>query len=85
MSTNKIMNVCFGTTNPNQQDKKFYSQHGILVFGTNDKGEERISLKLSSMPIDADSTLRLLVGPTAKPDYVETVWRTWMVSLFKLQ
>ena len=35
-------------------DKKFYSQHGILVFGTNDKGEERISLKLSSLPIDAD-------------------------------
>ena len=54
MSTNKIMNVCFAAVNPNQPDKKFYSQHGILVFGTNDKGEERISLKLSSLPIDAD-------------------------------
>jgi hypothetical protein len=54
MTTNKIMNVCFGTTNPNQPDKKFYSQHGILIFGTNDQGEERISLKLSSIPIDAD-------------------------------
>ena len=54
MSTNKIMNVCFGTTNPNQPDKKFYSQHGILVFSTNDKNEERISIKLSSLPIDTD-------------------------------
>jgi hypothetical protein len=54
MSTNKIMNICFGTTNPNQPDKKFYTQHGIVVFGVNDKGEERISLKLSSIPIDAD-------------------------------
>ena len=54
MSTNKIMNVCFGSTNPNQPDKKFFTQHGIVVFGTNDKGEERISLKLSSLPIDAD-------------------------------
>jgi hypothetical protein len=48
------MNICFGTTNPNQPDKKFYTQHGIVVFGVNDKGEERISLKLSSIPIDAD-------------------------------
>lgn len=54
MSTHKVLNVCFGATNPNQPDKKFYSQHGILVFGSNDKGEERISLKLSSIPIDAD-------------------------------
>ena len=54
MTTNRILNVCFGSTNPNQPDKKFYSQHGILVFGTNDKGEERISLKLSSLPIDPD-------------------------------
>ena len=54
MTTNKILNVCFGSTNPNQPDKKFFTQHGIVVFGVNDKGEERISLKLSSLPIDAD-------------------------------
>lgn len=54
MSTNKIMNICFGAVNPNQPDKKFYTQHGIVVFSTNDKGEERISIKLSSIPIDAD-------------------------------
>jgi len=54
MSTNKIMNVCFGAVNPSNPDKKFFTQHGIVVFGTNDKGEERISLKLSSLPIDAD-------------------------------
>ena len=54
MSTNKIMNVCFGAINPANPDKKFYNQHGILVFSTNDKGEERISLKLSSLPIDTD-------------------------------
>ena len=56
MSTNKIMNICFGSTNPANPEKKFYSQHGIVVFGTNDKGEERISIKLSSVPIDADFT-----------------------------
>ena len=54
MSTNKIMNLCFGAVNPANPEKKFYSQHGIVVFGTNDKGEERISIKLSSIPIDAD-------------------------------
>jgi hypothetical protein len=54
MPTNKIMNVCFGAVNPSNPDKKFYTQHGILVFSTNDKGEERISLKLSSIPVDAD-------------------------------
>ena len=53
MTTNKIMNVCFGATS-NQSDKKFYTQHGILVFSTNENGEERISLKLTSLPIDAD-------------------------------
>lgn len=47
------MNVCFGTTS-NQSDKKFYTQHGILVFSTNEQGEERISLKLTSLPIDAE-------------------------------
>ena len=31
MTTNKIMNLCFGTTNPNQPDKKFFTQHGIVV------------------------------------------------------
>ena len=63
MTTQRIMNVCFGSTNPNQPDKKFYSQHGILVFGTNDKGEERISLKLSSLPIDPDFNGWLSVFP----------------------
>ena len=51
MTTTRVLNVCFGSTNPNQPDKKFYSQHGVLIFGTNDQGEERISLKLSSLPI----------------------------------
>ena len=55
MTTNKIMNICFGAVNANS-DKKFYTQHGIVVFGTNDQGEERISIKLSSLPIDADFT-----------------------------
>ena len=51
MTTTRVLNICFGSTNPNQPDKKFYSQHGVLIFGTNDQGEERISLKLSSLPI----------------------------------
>ena len=51
MTTTRVLNVCFGSTNPNQPDKKFYSQHGVLIFSTNDQGEERISLKLSSLPI----------------------------------
>jgi hypothetical protein len=63
MTTQRIMNICFGSTNPHQPDKKFYSQHGILVFGTNDKGEERISLKLSSLPIDPDFNGWLSVFP----------------------
>ena len=63
MNTTRILNVCFGSTNSNQPDKKFYSQHGILVFGTNDKGEERISLKLSSLPIDPDFNGWLSVFP----------------------
>ena len=63
MTTTRILNICFGSTNPNQPDKKFYSQHGILVFGTNDKGEERISLKLSSLPIDPDFNGWLSVFP----------------------
>ena len=54
MSTHKIMHVCFGSTHASQPDKKCYTQHGILVFGTNDHGEERLRLKLSSIPIDAD-------------------------------
>jgi hypothetical protein len=33
------------------------------VFGTNDKGEERISLKLSSLPIDPDFNGWLSVFP----------------------
>lgn len=63
MNTTRILNVCFGSTNPNQPDKKFYTQHGILVFGTNDKGEERISLKLSSLPIDPEFNGWLSVFP----------------------
>ena len=51
MATTRVLNVCFASSNPNQPDKKFYSQHGVLIFGTNDQGEERISLKLSSLPI----------------------------------
>jgi hypothetical protein len=54
MTTTRVLNICFGSTNPNQPDKKFYSQHGVLIFGTNDQGEERISLKLSSLPISEE-------------------------------
>ena len=63
MTTQRIMNICFGSTNTNQTDKKFYTQHGILVFGANDKGEERISLKLSSLPIDPEFNGWLSVFP----------------------
>jgi hypothetical protein len=70
MSTNKIMNICFGSVNPANSDKKFYTQHGIVVFGVNNEGEERISIKLSSLPIDADFNGWFSVFPPKDKDPV---------------
>ncbi len=48
------------TTNPT---KKYWMQHGILIFGVNNKGQEIISIKLNSLPIAANFEGWLSVFP----------------------
>ena len=49
----KIMNICFGRERQDS-DKKSWSNHGIVLFSTDDEGNEPISIKLNSLPIDKD-------------------------------
>ncbi len=54
MSTKRILNLVTSRPDANNPDKRRWQQHGILILGTNSQGEERISVKLNSLPIAAD-------------------------------
>ena len=51
MHDRRIYNIVTSKSDPNNPDKKYWSQHGILMVGLTDNGEERITLKLNSLPI----------------------------------
>jgi len=50
----RILNLVTSRPDANNPDKRRWQQHGILILGTNSQGEERISIKLNSLPIAAD-------------------------------
>ncbi len=54
MADKRILNIVTSKPDSTDPTKKHWSQHGILIIGINDQGEERISLKLNSMPISTD-------------------------------
>ena len=54
MSDKRILNIVTSKPDPNNPEKKYWSQHGILIININEHGEERISLKLNSIPLGAD-------------------------------
>ena len=54
MSEKRILNIVSSRPDINDPTKKHWSQHGILILGSNEQGEERISLKLNSLPISND-------------------------------
>jgi len=50
-----LYNIAYGKPDPTSEDgKKFWTTVGILIIGQNESGEERISMKLNSIPLDAD-------------------------------
>jgi len=50
-----IYNVAYGKPDPSSEEgKKFWTTVGILIIGENDEGEQRISLKLNAIPLDAE-------------------------------
>ena len=51
MSQKRILNIVTSRPDANNPDKKHWQQHGILILGINNLGEERISIKLNSLPI----------------------------------
>ncbi|MCF6251213.1 MAG: hypothetical protein L3J75_08095 [Methylococcaceae bacterium] len=51
----KFYNIAYGKPDPSSEEgKKFWTTVGILIIGQNDEGEERISMKLNSIPLDAE-------------------------------
>ncbi len=54
MTDKRILNIVTSKPDPNNPEKKYWSQHGILIISINENGEERISLKLNSIPIGVD-------------------------------
>jgi len=55
MSEKRIMNIAYGRPDINSEEgKKFWTTVGILIIGQNDEGEERISIKLNAIPLDAE-------------------------------
>ena len=54
MSEKRFFNIATSRADTNNPDKKYWTQHGILIWSTNDQGEERIAIKLNSFPIGAD-------------------------------
>ena len=54
MSDKRILNIVTSKPDPNDPNKKYWSQHGILIININEQGEERISLKLNSIPLGVD-------------------------------
>jgi len=64
MSEKRIMNIAYGRPDINSDEgKKFWTTVGILIIGQNDQGEERISLKLNAIPLDAEFDGWLSVFP----------------------
>ena len=51
MHDKRIYNIVTSKTDPNHSDKKYWNQHGILMIGLTDNGEQRITIKLNSLPI----------------------------------
>jgi len=50
-----LYNIAYGKPDPSSEEgKKFWTTVGILIIGQNDEGEERMSIKLNSIPLDAD-------------------------------
>lgn len=54
MSEKRILNIVTSRPDANNPDKKYWSQHGILILAINEQGEERISIKLNSFPIGSE-------------------------------
>jgi len=50
----RIMNISYGRADHTSDGKKYWTPCGILVIGQNEEGEERISIKLNAIPLDAD-------------------------------
>jgi len=50
----RIFNIVSSRTDTTNPTKKYWMQHGILIIGTNSQNEERISIKLNSLPIAAE-------------------------------
>ncbi len=52
MSKNtKVMNISFGSTNPNDPAKKYWQTVGAFFITTTDTGEQRYSIKLNCLPL----------------------------------
>jgi len=50
-----LYNIAYGKPDPSSEEgKKFWTTVGILIIGQNDEGQERISMKLNSIPLDAE-------------------------------
>ena len=54
MSEKRFFNIATSRADTNNPDKKYWSQHGILILTTTSQGEERIAIKLNSFPIGAE-------------------------------
>lgn len=54
MTTKRILNIVTSKPDTNNPNKKHWLQHGILLIAINNEGEERISIKLNSLPIATD-------------------------------
>ena len=54
MSEKRFFNIATSRPDTNNPDKKYWSQHGILILTTTSQGEERIAIKLNSFPIGAE-------------------------------
>jgi len=54
MSEKRIMNIAYGRSDHSSEGKKYWTTVGILILGQNEEGEERLSIKLNSIPLDAE-------------------------------
>ncbi len=72
MADKRILNICASKPDPNDSSKKYWSQHGILIIGTNEQGEERISLKLNSLPIsnEFDGWFSAMPPKSSDPNHI---------------
>ena len=54
MPEKRILNLVASRQDANNPEKKYWSQHGILILAINEYGEEKISIKLNSFPIGSE-------------------------------